>query len=166
MELDIHLKTGDCSVLFSFEKPSKLWSYSFQRTQDWNVEYMLVERIVREFSFLHLNVTVITSYITDKKWTDEYVTSLDKIGAGLQKNEERILKLIDKTESVINDPSKRLKIVSGGRVFTEKDAEQPQPVTIIEEHLHKNPEEPVVPNKNTEPLIKKTRAKKVKTKKK
>jgi hypothetical protein len=141
MELDIHLKTGDCSVLFSFEKPKKLWSYSVQRTQDWNLDYVLIEKVIRDFSFLYFNVSVITSYTTSKKWTDEYVTSLDKINNGLQQNEDRILSHIDKTDSVINDPSKRLKIISGGKMFVEKAGETVvPPVTLIKEHLAKDTE--------------------------
>lgn len=139
MELDIHLKTGDCSVLFSIEKMEKLWSYSVQRTQEWNVEYMLVERIIRDFSFLFFNVTIVTSYITSKKWTDDYVSGLNKINNGLQKNEERVLNLIDKTESVINDPSKRLKFLTGGKVFADKTGEAViEPVVLIKEHLAKD----------------------------
>lgn len=167
MELDIHLKTGDCSVLFSFERPRKLWSYSVQRTQDWNIEYVLVERIIRDFSFLFFNISVITSYTTSKKWTDEYVTSLNKINNGLQQNEERILSYIDKTESVINDPSKRLKIISGGKIFVDKaeDTVAP-PVSLIKEHLAKNTElEKVCEQVSESATTVKVKPKKVKPKK-
>jgi len=166
MELDIHLKTGDCSVLFFLEKPKKLWSYSVQKTQDWNLEYVLVEKIIREFSFLYFNFTIITSYNTSKKWTDKYVTGLNEINNGLQQNENRILNYIDKTDDVINDPSKRLRIISKGKVFIEKTGDTVvPPVTLIKEHLAKDAELERVCEQVLKPTNVKGKGKKPKTKK-
>jgi len=137
MELDIQLKTNTCNVFFSIEPPTKLWGYSIQKSQDWNHEYVLVERTVREYSVLFFHVTVISSYITDKKWTDEYVSGLERIANGLQQNEERILNFLDTNKSITSNPLARLEVVTKGKCSPQRDEELVQPVNIIEDFLQK-----------------------------
>jgi hypothetical protein len=155
MELDIQFKTKSTSIFFSLEKPTSIWKYTVHRAHDWNFDYVLVERVEREISFLFFNITVVTSYTTDKKWTDQYVTGLEKLANGLAKNEERILNYVDQNENILSDPSKRLKIISRGKVFTDKEqVTEVPPVAIISDFLQKEQATKITPTPTTSSLSK------------
>ena len=140
MELDVQLKFGKHTLLFSVEKLSEFWSFVAQKNQDWNHEYFLVERDIKEVTFLIFSFTLITTNTTDIKWTDGYVMGLDKLNNTLENNDKQFLNIIEGTENITTDPQKRLNIVTRGRLNIEKSEDCFPPVKIIQEFLQK--EEP------------------------
>lgn len=137
MELDVQLKFSNHTILFSIEKLTNLWSYNIQKTQDWDHEYFLVERNIKEVSFLIFCLTFITTNTTDIKWTDGYVMGLNKLNNTLENNEKQILQFIDNTENKTTDPQMRSSVVTSNRLNIERCEDRFPPVKIIQEFLQK-----------------------------
>lgn len=133
MEIDVQFKSTGSSLLVNTGQAQGIWSFTKYVTADWNHEYFMVERTIFELTIFSLHITYITSKITDKKWTDSYVSSLDSFVNCLEKNDKQVLDHIK--SSIDTDQPVKLKLVSNKKDIASSSGQAA--VTVIEDFLHK-----------------------------